>query len=154
MKRINPDYLRFVMEGVRESPYFELLTMQVISLEPGRSHIEIPVQEKHLQPFGNVHGGVFSSLMDAACFWAVWPQLDANMGMTTVDLKLNYLAPVNQGKLVGRGKTIKMGKTLCLAEASIQDGDGKLLAHGTSTLMLLKDLQLPHVEGLPPKFLK
>ena len=153
MKKLNPDYLNAVLNQVNTSPYFDLLSMNIIALEWGRSHLEVKVMEKHLQPFGNVHGGVFSSIIDAATFWAVWPQVDEGLGMTTVEMKLNYLAPASDGKLIARGKSIKVGKTLCLAEASVEDGDGKLLAHGTETMMVLKGLEIQGQGSLPPKFL-
>ena len=37
--------------------------------------------------------GVFSSLIDACGFWAAYTELDEGQGMTTVEMKLNYLAP-------------------------------------------------------------
>jgi len=74
--------------------------------------------------------------------------------MTTVEMKLNYLAPAYEGVFVGKGKCIKVGKTLCLGEAAVEDQAGNLLAHGTATMMILGGLSL-HADGaLPPKFLK
>ncbi len=153
VKTLNPEYLRAVAQKVSGSPYFGLLSMEVKSLGWGQSHIEIEVEKKHWQPFGMVHGGAFSSLMDAACFWAVWPMIDESVGITTVDLKLNYLAPISSGTLVGKGKSVKVGKTLCLGEASIEDETGRLLAHGLSTMMILRGVMLDEPGGLPPKFL-
>lgn len=119
----------------------------------GKCRLEVVVQEKHLQPFGFVHGGVYSSLVDAAAFWAVHSQIDERLGMTTVELKLNYLAPASKGYLVAKGKSIKVGKVLCLGEASIEDETGKLLAYGTSTMMILEDLNIKGSCEFPPKFL-
>ena len=89
-----------------------------------------------------VHGGVYASVVDAAAFWGVYPQLDEGVGITTVELKLNYLAPTSSGLLVAKGKSIKVGKSICLAEAFVEDKTGKLLAHGTETMMVLKDLKI------------
>jgi uncharacterized protein (TIGR00369 family) len=114
----------------------------------------VEAQEKHLQPYGLVHGGVLASVVDAACFWAVYAQVPDGTGMTTVELKLNYLAPVSGGKLRAEGRCIKAGKTICLGEARVEDAKGKLLAHGTSTLMVLPDLQLADQASLPPKYLE
>jgi acyl-coenzyme A thioesterase PaaI-like protein len=46
-----------------------------------------------------------------------------------------------------------VGKSICLAEASVEDETGKLLAHGTETMMVLKDLKMQGHGELPPKFL-
>ncbi|MBW1767429.1 MAG: PaaI family thioesterase [Deltaproteobacteria bacterium] len=152
MKKLNPVYARIVAEKVNQCPYFSLISMNVKSIEMGKSLLEVDIMEKHLQPFGNVHGGVFSSLVDAAVFWAVFTEIDDGLGMTTVELKLNYLAPASTGKMIAKGRRIKTGKTICLGEAYIEDEEGKLLAHGTSTMMILKDLPIQSKERLPQKF--
>lgn len=153
MPEINPRWLEMVRAGVNTCPYFSLQSMELVDLGPGTSHLEIGVEQKHLQPFGLVHGGVLASLVDAAAFWAVYSLLEDGLGMTTVEIKLNYLAPVSRGRLVGRGKSIKLGRTLGLGEARVEDEQGRLLAHGTSTLMILPELKLAGQEQMPPKFL-
>ena len=153
MRKINPDYLKAVKETVNPCPYFTLLSIEIKDLGWGESRLEIMVQEKHLQPFGIVHGGVFASLLDAAAFWAVYTQVPEDLGMTTVELKLNYLAPLTTGRMIATGKSIRVGKTLCLGEASITNEEGLLLAHGTSTMMILKDLEIQGTSEWPPKYL-
>ena len=153
MKNINPDYAREVVAVANGSPYFSLLSMKIVQLEIGRSFLEIEIQEKHLQPFGYVHGGVFSTIIDAATWWAAFPEIDEDMGMTTVDLKLNYLAPMQTGKMLARGRSIKLGRTLGLADAEVTDESGRLVAHGTSTLMLIPGHGLEGLGELPPKFI-
>ena len=150
MKRLNPDFAREVMRHVNGCPYFRLLAMEIKSLEPGLSRLEIALEEKHLQPFGKVHGGVFSSLVDAAAYWALFVDVEEGSWMTTVEMKLNYLAPAQTGKLIAVGRTIKLGRTLGLGEARVEDTEGKLLAHGVGTFMVLPGQGLP--ESLPPKF--
>jgi uncharacterized protein (TIGR00369 family) len=154
MKKLNPEYVSSVRALVNRSPYFELLSMEINSLAPGQSSLEVTVQKKHLQPFGMVHGGVYSSVVDAAAFWAVYPLLEEGVGLTTVELKLNFLAPASEGYLVAKGRSLRTGKTLCLAEASIVNRKGALLAHGLATMMILRDLKLQGEQSLPPKFLE
>ena len=153
MKRLNAAYLEAVAKKVSASPFFTLTSMEINSLHRGQSLIEVVVQEKHLQPFGLVHGGVYSSLVDAAAFWAVYTEIEEDVGMSTVELNLNYLAPIFEGTMIARGKSIRVGKTLCVGEASIEDENGKLLARGTETMMVLKDVRIQGSEELPPKFL-
>lgn len=154
MRKINPDYVRVVSEETNRCPYFTLLSMRIVGLEIGESHLEINVQEKHLQPFAIVHGGVFASIIDAAAFWAVYTDVEEDVGMTTVDLKLNYLAPTASGKLIARGRRIKLGRTLGLGEAEITDEAGRLLAHGTSTLMVIPVMPFASTAPLPKKFIE
>jgi len=152
---LNPEYIRRVNQLINRAPYFELLSMKVVEAGRGFSLLEIDVEKKHLQPFGFVHGGVFASIIDAAAFWSVFYDIEnRNAGATTVDLKLNYLAPAASGKLIARGERIKIGKTLGYAEARVTDGEGRLLAHGTSTLMILPTNSLVLDRPLPPKFIE
>ena len=153
MKKLNPEWTTMIQAQVNESPYFSLQSMEIKELSFGKSLIEIDVQQKHLQPFGMVHGGVFSTLIDAAGFWGLYTEIEPDVGLTTVEMKLNYLAPASDGRLIGLGKTIKIGRTLGLADARIEDQKGRLLAHGTVTLMVLRDLKLEGQDALPPKFL-
>jgi uncharacterized protein (TIGR00369 family) len=151
IRKLNPAHVASVIRAVNTCPYFTLLSMEIRSFDWGESHMEVRVQEKHLQPYGMVHGGVCASLVDAAAFWAVYPQTAEDIGLTTVEIKLNYLAPVSGGHLVARGK--RVGKTICLGEASVEDDKGNLVAHGTSTMMVLDSLKIQGQSHFPPKFL-
>jgi uncharacterized protein (TIGR00369 family) len=153
MRRLNPSHLIAVRELINNCPYFRLLSMNVLELSPGHALMEAVVQEKHLQAFGFVHGGALASIIDTAAFWSAYCDLDENKGITTVDLKLNCLAPVKEGKLIARGKRLKLGRTLGLGEAEIIDGDGKLIAQGTSTLIVLPGFGFAGSPELPPKFI-
>jgi uncharacterized protein (TIGR00369 family) len=153
IKKFNPDHVAAVIKTVNGCPYFTLFSMEIRSLGWGESHLEVAVQEKHLQPYGMAHGGVCASLVDAAAFWAVYTQTAEDRGLTTVEIKLNYLAPVSGGHLIARGKTIRVGKTICLGEASVEDDKGNLVAHGTSTMMVLDSLKIQGQSKFPPKFL-
>ena len=148
--QLNPRYTEAVAILVNESPYFSLLSMEIKDLQWGTCIMEVELAEKHLQPFGNVHGGAIASLVDATAFWAVFPQVERGKGLTTVEMKLNYLAPAQKGKLVAQGRCIKMGKTLALGDASVTNGEGTLISHGTATMMVVPDLRIPGYENLPP----
>ena len=149
--KLNPKYKEFLLKLVNDSPYFSLLSMEIKDLEWGTCVLEVKLEEKHLQPFGYVHGGLIASVIDAVSFWAVFPQVRDGMGLTTVEMKVNYLAPVQKGKLIAKARCIKIGKTLALGEAYINSAEGNLLAHGTSTMMVVSDLKVEGQENLPPK---
>jgi uncharacterized protein (TIGR00369 family) len=153
LKRLNPEWTKAILETINSCPYFQLLSMNILDLGWGTSRIQIDLAEKHLQPFGIVHGGVFSSILDATGWWASYTQIGEDLGMTTVECKINYLAPMISGKLIGLGRAIKQGGTIQLGEARLEDETGKLVAYGTVTSMSLSNLQIHGQSGLPPKFL-
>ena len=142
-----------ILATVNASPYFQQQAMEIKELTLGASRVEIALARKHLQPFGKVHGGVYSSLVDAAGFWACYTLLEPGQSLTTVEMKLNYLAPTQEGLMVGLGRCIKQGRSLGLADARVEDQDGRLLAHGIVTVMAISDPPLEGQDGLPPKFL-
>jgi uncharacterized protein (TIGR00369 family) len=153
MPQINPAHVSAILERVNNCPYFKLISMRLLGLEYGLSELEIEAQEKHLQPYGIVHGGVCASILDAAVYWAVYAAVERTVGLTTIDIKVNYLAPVRSGRLIARGRCLKVGKTLCLGDASVEDEKGSLVAHATSTLMVLESLRIEGQGELPPKWL-
>ena len=153
MKQLNPAWVQTLASMGNACPFFQLLSMDIKELSWGRSHLAIDLASKHHQPFGIVHGGVMASLIDAAGWWAAYSQLEPGLGLTTVEMKLNYLAPAISGQALGQGQVLKMGRSLALAQAQVTDPKGNLLAHGTVTLMVLPQLRVPGQDGLPPKFL-
>lgn len=160
MKKLNPDHIREVLHLINQGPYFRLLSMRVRDIGKGFASVEMKVENKHLNPFGGVHGGVYSSLIDTATYWAVYGDVEEDAGLISLDVNVDHLAPVKEGSLVVDGKRIKAGKRICMAEAVILDGNGKTLAHGTSKQMVLPGLQTIAqaasalgYQPLPPKFI-
>jgi uncharacterized protein (TIGR00369 family) len=161
MPKLNPKHVQTVIDLINHGPYFRHLSMPVKDIGLGYSIVELNIGNEHLNPFGGLHGGVYASAIDTAAYWAVYCELDEDVGLISLDLKVDYLAPVNAGKMIIRGRRIKMGKTICLAEATALDQNDKWLAHGISKMMVTQDLQTLRsaldfvgAEYLPPKFIQ
>lgn len=160
MREINPEHMQAVIELINQGPYIELLSMEVKELSPGYCRMELNLERKHWNPFGGIHGGVYSSLIDTAAFWAVYGDIDEDAGFTSLDLQVDMLSAVKEGLLIVEGKRIKTGRTICKAEAFVTDKNGKLLAHGTTKMMIIPGVQTISqavlslgYKALPPKFL-
>lgn len=134
---LNPEYLAALYQAVNSSAYPSHMLMRLVLVERDRSLAELDIASCHLQPFGIVHGGVIATLIDTATFWAGFSTIPEDSGLVNIDLKLNYLATARSGKLVAEGRTIRSGRTIAYAEAKVSGEDGGLIAHGTSTLMVL-----------------
>lgn len=112
--------------------------MRITELALGSATFEMTAAEFRLQPFNVVHGGNIATLIDSAAFWACFLSMGSDDdGLASVNLNLNYLAPARVEALRCTGTLIKAGKTLSYAEADVRGEDGRLVAHGTSTLMRL-----------------
>jgi uncharacterized protein (TIGR00369 family) len=110
----------------------------LVEVERGRAVFEARPTPELLNPLGSVHGGVALTLIDSACGCAVHSELDAGIGYTTVETKANFVRPVpQQGAVRCEGRVLSRGRQIATAEAYLRDEAGKLLAHGTSTLIIL-----------------
>ncbi|MDH3357609.1 MAG: PaaI family thioesterase [Desulfobacteraceae bacterium] len=137
MQQPNDDYINKLIEMVNTSPYPRHLRMELVSISVDQSVVKLKTEQCHLQPFGIVHGGVLATLIDTATFWSVFLRLPEDAGLVNIDLKLNYLKSVSTGAMTAQGRCIRAGRSINYAEASVKDKEGNLIAHGTSTLMVL-----------------
>jgi len=133
----NPDYINELIAIVKKSPYPRHMSMALNQIELDRAEVVLDLGPFHMQPFGIVHGGVLATLIDTGTFWSAFLRLPENCGLVNVDLKLNYLKPVTEGRLTVFGTCIQAGKSISYSEARVVDESGKIIAHGTSTLMSL-----------------
>jgi uncharacterized protein (TIGR00369 family) len=160
MPELNPKHVQAVIDIINRGPYFRHLSMPIKDIGLGYSLVELDIGHEHLNPFGGLHGGVYASAIDTAAYWAMYCELDEDVGLISLDLNVDYLAPANVDKMIIRGRRIKMGKTICLAEATAFDQNDKWLAHGISKMMVTQGLQTMKdaldflgAEYLPPKFI-
>lgn len=137
MLQPNPEYIHELIEAINTSPFPAHMAMRLASIELDQAVIELKPAHHHLQAYGIVHGGVLATLIDTATFWSVYLRVPEDAGLVNVDLKLNYLKPVVNGLLTAEGRAIRSGTTLCYAESYVLNSNRDIVAHGTSTLMVL-----------------
>ena len=133
----NPEYIQELIEVVNASPFPDHMSMRLLEVALDRSVLDLSTDRCHLQAFGIVHGGVLATLIDTATFWAVYMRIPEGAGLVNIDLKLNYLRPVETGLLIAEGRAIRSGNSISYAETNVMNEKRELIAHGTSTLMTL-----------------
>ncbi|HEY4059098.1 MAG TPA: PaaI family thioesterase, partial [Kofleriaceae bacterium] len=91
-------------------------------------------------PMGGVHGGVVATLLDSAMGCAVMTTLDEKTGYTTADMNVHLVRPITAatGAFAAEGTVVHRGRKMMTVEAKLLDGNGKLLAHATSTCIILQ----------------
>ena len=122
-------------------PIAQTLGFGGIEVEHGRATFEVEPAEFHYNLIGVVHGGLALALLDSAMGCALHTTLPAGVGYTTLEVKANFVRPLTSttGPVRCTGTVVHGGRTVATAEGRIVDADGKLYAHGTSTLLILRD---------------
>jgi uncharacterized protein (TIGR00369 family) len=135
------DYLRAIAAGeVPPPPIAVLLGFEVTEVEEGRAVFAVTPEEFHYNPIGVVHGGLAATLLDSAMGCAVHSTLPAGTAYTTLEVKVNFARAITRdtGRVVCEASVIHRGRTVATAEGRVVTQDtGKLLAHGTTTCLLL-----------------
>src|SRR5262249_23865096 len=94
--------------------------------------------ERHHNPMGSLHGGIFCDLADAAMGFAYVATLEEGETFTTVELKINFLQAVRKATLTAEARVVKAGSALGYVGCDVKDRTGKLLARASSTCMNLR----------------
>ncbi|BFG81524.1 PaaI family thioesterase [Paraburkholderia terrae] len=119
-----------VQTMLTRGPYHQWLGLRV--LEVGDGSIEIAAtwrEEWVVNPERRyTHGGILAALVDLTADWALVSK--TGRGVPTIDLRVDYHRAAMPGDLIARGKVVKFGSAISVAEAHIYDQSGALLASG------------------------
>jgi uncharacterized protein (TIGR00369 family) len=125
---------------IRSMPFNGLLGMRAVRTHKDGITIECPLRPELLNFAGVLHGGVTATMADAAVGIALWNHFKGERKHTTVELKINYLAPVapeKGGKIVARAKLVRIGQHLCIGLVDLHDGRKRRVGIALVTYMLL-----------------
>ena len=130
---------RMIAGEIPAPPIAHTIGFTMTSIEKGSARFEMDaLPERHANPMGTLHGGVLCDIADGAMGMAFASTLEEGESFTTLELKMNYLKPVWRAHLVAEGRVIKRGRDVGLVECDVTDQDGALVAHATSTCMVLR----------------
>jgi len=87
-----------------------------------------------------VHGGFSATLLESCMGLAVLSTLERGIGQTTLEFKISLVWPITPetGSVKAEGVVISRGRRIGTAEGRITDGNGRLLAHGTTTCLIFE----------------
>ena len=119
-------------------PIGQLLGFVLKVIQPGRAVFEMEADERHHNPLGTLHGGIYCDLADAAMGYAYASTLAEGETFTTIELKINFLGAVRKATLTAEARVVKAGSSLGYVECEVKDQTGKLVAKAASTCMKLR----------------
>ena len=134
------EFLQAIIDGEHPAaPISRLMEFQIVEAEHGRAVFEGRPGDRVYNPIGVVHGGYAMVLIDSVAACAVQTTLGPGVAYGTNETKDNMTRPITRdtGLLRAEGKLIHAGSRIATAEARVTDEAGKLVAHGTSTCMII-----------------
>ena len=117
---MDPELMRRIAEEF--IPFNRFLGLRALDVAPGAVTLEIPWRDELIgDPVkGAMHGGVISMLADTAGGLAVWSALTSLASrVSTIDLRIDYLRPGKQEALRAEAHTVRVGKTVGVADVRL-----------------------------------
>jgi len=133
-------FLQNVVAGTYPSPPISAtLGFRFAEVEAGRAVVAMTPHSGHYNLIQTVHGGVHATLLDTVMACSILSTLPPGQGFTTLEIKVNYVRAVTDqtGEMRAEGRVINVGRTIATSEGRLTDAAGKLLAHGTTTCLIL-----------------
>jgi uncharacterized protein (TIGR00369 family) len=134
------DYMHELIAGrIAPPPIMKLLGYRLAKVDEGLAVFECEPGEQHYNPIGVVHGGLAMTLLDSAMGCCVHTRLPLGKGYTTLEVKINLVRAITTqtGTVRATGRVIHFGGKTATAEGRLEDAEGKLHAHGTTTCLIL-----------------
>lgn len=132
--------LEAIIDGrLPQPPISQVLGFWLTEVGDGFAVFEGDPGSHLFNPMGTVHGGWALTLIDSATGCAANSVLPAGTAYTTVETKGNFSRPIkaDTGRVRAEGRVVSQGRQIITTEARVLAADGRILAHGTSTLLVL-----------------
>jgi uncharacterized protein (TIGR00369 family) len=136
-----PGYEARVRASFAKQGFMGTLGATMCNVAPGLVEIAIRPGAAISQQHGFVHAGAVSAIADTAAGYAALTLMPPNRGVLTTEFKISLLAPAQGDRILARGRVVKSGRTLTIAQTEVfseSGGHEKLIALLTATLMAIE----------------
>ena len=134
---ITPERQRLIREKFDINHFPKLLGIEIDEVQAGRARLSVEIRKDLLQLQGVMHGGAIASLIDTAVAFAIVGASEPDDSFTTVEMKVNYLAAIREGRVIADARLIRDGRRIIVAECDVFDSKGRLCAKGLLTYIRL-----------------
>jgi 1,4-dihydroxy-2-naphthoyl-CoA hydrolase len=131
----------------RDQAYFEELSrghfpgwigVVVTEVAEGLVRAELRLRPEHFAPNGFLHAGAIVTLADTAAGYGCLAHLpDDAVGFTTLEVKTNFLRAARDGVICCEARSVHLGRTTHVWDASVVDEDGRSVALFRCTQLVL-----------------
>jgi uncharacterized protein (TIGR00369 family) len=137
---LTPERVQLIRDKLEINHFPKSLGIELDSVEPGRARLSLAVTQQHLQLAGVMHGGAIATLIDTAVAFAIVGASEPGARFTTVEMKVNYLSAIREGRIIADAKLLRDGRRIVVADCDVFDSNGRLAAKGLLTYMRLDDV--------------
>ncbi len=137
------EFLSAMRDGsIPSPPISRLFDFRPVEVSRGDVVFTCQPDESAYNPIGLVHGGLLCTILDTAVGCAVQTTLEAGVAYTSIEIKVNYLWPVRivagrPNRLIVHGWTTRPGRRVAFAEGDVRDDDGKVVATGSGSCLII-----------------
>ena len=135
------DFLQAMIDGkLPQAPIAGQLDFALVNVTKGSAAFEGRPGAKHYNPIGTVHGGYAATLLDSCMGCAVQSMLEPGFGYTTLEFKISLLRAItaDTGVVRAEGTIVSSGRRVATADGKLLDSNGRLLATGTTTCLVME----------------
>lgn len=128
------DYGRLLREwgGVAKG-----LGIEFTELDPERTVATMPIDERHHQPLGYLHGGVSVVLAESVASVGAWLNCPPGKGAFGSEISASHVRPKRTGLLTAVGVPVHRGRRSQVWNVEIRDEDGKLVCVSRCTVAVV-----------------
>ena len=132
-QKLGKKHLEFAQERMKMSRFSVLVGFEVERLYEGGAVLGMSVRDDHRQIHSVVHGGVIAALADTAAAIAAYTVTPQGVELVTIELKINYLLPIAEGRVKAEGKVLRAGRNFVVVECDVRNDKGDLAAKALMT---------------------
>jgi acyl-CoA thioesterase len=127
-------YQTITEDQLESSPFYRRMGLKVTDIGPGRVVFEVRAERQLWNAGGMPHGNAIASIAYSASGAALATLLEKdNERPVTVELKVNFCSPAEEGVLHARARVVQKGKRIAVCEFDVTGTNGELVAKGIST---------------------
>ncbi len=133
------EFMQAILDGkLPAAPISKTVGFKAVEVAEGRAVFRGTPSAEVFNPIGSVHGGWTGTLLDSCMGCAVHTTLPRGMGYTTLEYKVNCVRAINldTGPVDAIGTVVSSGKRVGVAEGTLVDQNGTVLAFGTTTCLI------------------
>ena len=138
-EELAPRFKAAILDWMKtRNPFWALLGMELLEIKKGWAMVRLPIEDKLTNAIGLVHGGAIFSAADSAVGMALVGLADRDENISTLEMKINYMKPVNGSEIIAEAKIIHHGSQTAIGDVDVRDEEQNLVSKGLATYAIFK----------------